>query len=220
MEVQIQESWKNLLADEFKKDYFSELVDFVKKEYAAHKIYPRGANIFKAFDLCPPEKVKLVILGQDPYHGEGQAHGLCFSVPEGVAVPPSLLNIYKELHADIGKEIPPSGNLEHWAKQGVLMLNATLTVRARQAGSHKGKGWEIFTDAVIQKIAETNPHLVFLLWGAYAQKKAQFIDRQKHLILQAAHPSPLSAHRGFMGCKHFSKANDYLEKQGKIPINW
>ncbi len=220
MNVKIEESWKTLLKDEFEKDYFKQLVEFVKQEYKTQTIYPAGKDIFKAFDLCPVDKVKVVIIGQDPYHGKGQAHGLCFSVKENISVPPSLQNIYKELHADIGKEIPKNGNIEHWAKQGVLMLNATLTVRAGQAGSHQGKGWETFTDAVIEKIADKKEKLVFLLWGAYAQRKGQVIDAEKHYILESAHPSPFSAHRGFLGNKHFSKTNQYLKKNGLTEIIW
>ncbi len=220
MNVKIEESWKTLLKDEFEKDYFKQLVEFVKQEYKTQTIYPAGKDIFKAFDLCPVDKVKVVIIGQDPYHGKGQAHGLCFSVKENISVPPSLQNIYKELHADIGKEIPKNGNIEHWAKQGVLMLNATLTVRAGQAGSHQGKGWETFTDAVIKKIADKKEKLVFLLWGAYAQRKGQVIDAEKHYILESAHPSPFSAHRGFLGNKHFSKTNQYLKKNGLTEIIW
>ncbi|NPA67426.1 MAG: uracil-DNA glycosylase [Chlorobi bacterium] len=220
MDVKIEQSWKKLLKDEFEKEYFVNLVNFVKQEYKTQTIYPPGKDIFKAFDLCPVDKVKVVIIGQDPYHGKGQAHGLCFSVKDGVTVPPSLRNIYKELHSDVGKEIPATGNLEHWAKQGVLMLNATLTVRAGQAGSHQGKGWETFTDAAIKKIAETKENLVFMLWGAYAQKKGQVIDAGKHYILKSPHPSPFSAHNGFFGCKHFSKTNEFLKSIGKEEIKW
>ena len=220
MDVKIEQSWKELLKDEFEKDYFKNLVQFVKKEYKTHTVYPPGKDIFKAFDLCPVDKVKVVIIGQDPYHGKGQAHGLCFSVKDGVKIPPSLRNIYKELKDDIGKEIPATGNIEHWAKQGVLMLNATLTVRAGNAGSHQGKGWETFTDAVIEKIADTKENLVFLLWGAYAQRKGQIINPEKHYVLKSAHPSPFSAHNGFFGNKHFSKTNEFLKSKGLTKINW
>lgn len=220
MDVKIEKSWKELLKDEFHKDYFISLVEFVKKEYSKHTIYPNGKDIFKSFDLCPVENVKVVILGQDPYHGPGQAHGLCFSVPEGISVPPSLINIYKEIHANTGKEIPKTGNLEHWAEQGVLLLNATLTVRARQAGSHQNNGWETFTDAAVKRIAEIKTKLVFLLWGAYAQKKGAFIDQNIHYVLESAHPSPLSAHRGFLGNKHFSLTNAYLKSNNMSEIIW
>ncbi|MCD4793186.1 MAG: uracil-DNA glycosylase [Bacteroidales bacterium] len=220
MNVSIEKSWKKLLKDEFKKEYFIKLIDFVKEEYKTHKIYPPGKDIFKAFDYCPVDKVKIVILGQDPYHGKGQANGLCFSVPEGISVPPSLLNIYKEIKSDLGKEIPKTRNLEHWAKQGVLMLNATLTVRASQAGSHQNKGWETFTDAVIKKISEQKENIVFLLWGAYAQKKGQIIDASKHHILKSPHPSPFSAHTGFLGNKHFSKTNEFLKSKDLKEIDW
>ncbi len=220
MDVKIEQSWKELLKDEFEKEYFINLVNFVKQEYKTRTIYPPGKDIFNAFDLCPVDKVKVVIIGQDPYHGKGQAHGLCFSVKDEITVPPSLRNIYKELNDDIGKVIPETGNLEHWAKQGVLMLNATLTVRAGQAGSHQGKGWETFTDAAIKQIAETKENLVFLLWGAYAQKKGQVINTDKHYILKSPHPSPLSAHNGFFGSKHFSKTNNFLKSIGKEEIKW
>jgi len=219
MDVQIENSWKALLKDEFEKDYFKNLTDFIKQEYKTHTIYPPGKDIFKAFDLCPVGNVKVVIIGQDPYHGKGQAHGLCFSVKDGVKIPPSLRNIYKELYNDIGKEIPETGNLEHWAKQGVLMLNATLTVRAGNAGSHQGKGWETFTDAVIKKISKEKENLVFLLWGAYAQRKGQVIDNE-HYILESAHPSPFSAHNGFFGNKHFSKTNAFLKLKELTEIRW
>jgi len=202
------------------KDYFKNLVDFVKEEYKTQKIYPPGKDIFKAFDLCPVDNVKVVIIGQDPYHGEGQAHGLCFSVKDGVKIPPSLRNIYKELNTDIGKEIPTTGNIEYWAEQGVLMLNATLTVRAKQAGSHQKKGWEIFTEEVIKKISQEKENLVFLLWGAFAQKKGQVIDASKHYILKSPHPSPFSAHTGFLGNKHFSKTNAFLKSKGFDEIEW
>ena len=220
MEVKIQETWKNVLKEEFTKPYFTNLVDFVKQEYQTQVIFPKGKEIFNAFEHCTFDQVKVVILGQDPYHGPGQAHGLSFSVREGVPFPPSLLNIFKEINRDLGISIPSNGNLSRWADQGVLLLNATLTVRAHQAGSHQGKGWEVFTDAVIQKIAQRKENIVFMLWGAYAQKKAAFISEEKHLKLHAPHPSPLSAHRGFLGCGHFSKANDYLKAHGLQAINW
>jgi len=220
MEVKIQETWKNVLQEEFTKPYFTNLVDFVKQEYQTQVIFPKGKEIFNAFEHCTFDQVKVVILGQDPYHGPGQAHGLSFSVREGVPFPPSLLNIFKEINRDLGISIPSNGNLSRWADQGVLLLNATLTVRAHQAGSHQGKGWEVFTDAVIQKIAQRKENIVFMLWGAYAQKKAAFISEEKHLKLHAPHPSPLSAHRGFLGCGHFSKANDYLKAHGLQAINW
>lgn len=218
--VNIESSWKTQLNDEFKKDYFKNLIGFVKEEYQAHTIYPKGKHIFNAFDRCPFDDAKVVIIGQDPYHGPGQAHGLCFSVNDGVKFPPSLRNIFKELNLDLGLSIPESGNLERWATQGVFLLNATLTVRAHQAGSHQKKGWEEFTDAVIKKLADEKEHLVFMLWGAYAQKKGAVIDRNKHLVLESVHPSPLSASRGFFGQKHFSKANDYLQQHGLEPIKW
>ncbi|MEQ1742566.1 MAG: uracil-DNA glycosylase [Candidatus Nitrotoga sp.] len=220
MDIKIEDSWKSQLADEFSKEYFLQLIQFVKSEYKSHMVFPPGKQIFNAFDNCPFEKTKVVIIGQDPYHGSAQAHGLCFSVVDGIPKPPSLLNIFKELKLDIGKEIPINGNLINWAQQGVLMLNATLTVRANEAGSHQNKGWEIFTDAVIKKLSDHKENLVFILWGAYAQKKASYINRKKHLILESAHPSPLSASRGFFGQNHFSKTNAYLEKNGKKPIAW
>ncbi|MDN3670151.1 uracil-DNA glycosylase [Echinicola jeungdonensis] len=220
MNVKIEQSWKDKLNGEFEKPYFKSLIQFVKSEYQNKTIYPKGNDIFNAFEHCPFNKVKVVILGQDPYHGPGQAHGLSFSVPEGVPFPPSLLNIFKELKQDVGAEVPPNGNLERWADQGVLLLNATLTVEARKAGSHQRKGWEEFTDAVIHKLAEEKEGLVFLLWGAYARKKAAFISDKKHLKLHAPHPSPLSAHRGFLGCGHFSKANAYLKDKGMDEIKW
>ena len=220
MNVQIEESWKEALMPEFSKDYFIRLTDFVRKEYHETTVYPPGKLIFNAFNLCPFDKVKVVIIGQDPYHGPGQAHGLCFSVNDGIQPPPSLVNIFKEINSDLGKPIPQSGNLTRWAEQGVLLLNATLTVRAHQAGSHQRKGWEEFTDAVIRKLAEEKNNLVFILWGAYAQKKGAFIDRNKHLVLTSVHPSPLSAHSGFFGNHHFSLANDYLVRNGKTAIDW
>ena len=220
MNVQIEESWKQVLQPEFEKDYFVRLTDFVRNEYSTTTIYPPGKLIFNAFNLCPFDKVKVVIIGQDPYHGPGQAHGLCFSVNDGVVFPPSLQNIFKEIHEDLGSPIPNTGNLTRWAEQGVLLLNATLTVRAHQAGSHQRKGWEEFTDAAIRTLAEQREHLVFILWGAYAQKKGAFIDREKHLVLTSVHPSPLSAYNGFFGNKHFSRANAYLIEHGETPINW
>jgi len=220
MDVKIESSWKDLLKEEFSKSYFNQLTDFVKHEYAEHKIYPPGKLIFAAFDYCKLGDLKVVILGQDPYHGDGQANGLCFSVNDGVKSPPSLVNIFKEIKSDIGKPIPPDGNLERWAKQGILLLNATLTVRANTAGSHQNKGWEIFTDAVITHISDATEGVVFLLWGSYAQKKGSLIDGSKHLILTAPHPSPFSADRGFFGCKHFSKTNQYLSSKGKQQIDW
>lgn len=212
VDVKIEPSWKELLKDEFEKPYFSELIQFVKNEYKTTKIYPPGKLIFNAFDHCPAEQTKVVILGQDPYHGPGQAHGLCFSVPEGIDQPPSLQNIFKEINNDLGKPVPTSGNLERWAEQGVLLLNATLTVRAHQAGSHQNKGWETFTDAVIKIISEKKENLVFFLWGSYAQRKGAFINTQRHLVLKSVHPSPLSANRGgWFGNHLFSQANAYLE---------
>ena len=205
---------------EFEKDYFRTLTDFVKSEYSQYQIFPPGKLIFNAFNLCPFDKVKVVIIGQDPYHGPGQAHGLCFSVNDGVPFPPSLVNIFKEIKADIGTDAPTTGNLTRWAEQGVLLLNATLTVRAHQAGSHQNRGWEAFTDAAIRALAEEREHLVFILWGAYAQRKGAFIDRNKHLVLSSAHPSPLSAYNGFFGNKHFSRANDYLKANGETEIIW
>ncbi|HLN71698.1 MAG: uracil-DNA glycosylase [Methylococcaceae bacterium] len=220
MDVKIEESWKKQLKDEFDKPYFIKLTEFVKEEYATRTIYPPAKLIFNAFEQCPFDKVKVVILGQDPYHGPGQAHGLCFSVNDGVDFPPSLRNIFKEVNADTGAPIPKSGNLERWARQGVLLLNATLTVRAGEAGSHQKKGWEIFTDAAIHKVAENLQNVVFILWGNYAISKSSFIDPSKHLILTSVHPSPLSASRGFFGNKQFSRANQYLEEHGKEPIKW
>ena len=220
MNVQIEESWKKHLAPEFEKDYFVQLTDFVRNEYAHTTVYPPGRLIFNAFNLCPFDRVKVVIIGQDPYHGPGQAHGLCFSVNDGIAFPPSLQNIFKEIQADLGKPIPTSGNLTRWAEQGVLMLNATLTVRAHAAGSHQRRGWEEFTDAAIRALNNEREHLVFILWGAYAQKKGAFFDRSRHLVLTSAHPSPLSAHNGFFGNHHFSLTNDYLRAHGQTPIDW
>lgn len=220
MQVKIAPSWKAHLSAEFEKPYFLQLIDFVKAEYTQNVVYPPGKEIFRAFDHCDFEQVKVVIIGQDPYHGPGQANGLCFSVRDGVRMPPSLVNIFKEIHKDLGKPIPASGDLERWANQGVLLLNATLTVRASSPGSHQNKGWETFTDAVIKTISDQKENLVFLLWGAYAQKKGEVIDRNKHLVLMSPHPSPFSADRGFFGCKHFSKANAYLKSKGLTEINW
>lgn len=220
MNVRIEDSWKQRLQGEFDKPYFENLTRYVRSEYAAGAVYPPGAQMFAAFDACPFDKVRVVILGQDPYHEPGQAHGLCFSVNDGVAFPPSLVNIFKEIADDLGKPVPTSGNLMRWAEQGVLLLNATLTVRAHQAGSHQNKGWETFTDAVIHRLAEEREHIVFILWGSYAQRKGAFIDRNRHLVLQSPHPSPLSAYRGFFGNKHFSRANSYLQQNGYEPIDW
>jgi uracil-DNA glycosylase len=220
MDVKIASTWKHRLSHEFDKPYFTQLIDFVKNEYQTATIYPPGKEIFRAFDRCDFDDVKVVIIGQDPYHGPGQANGLCFSVRDGVRMPPSLLNIFKEILQDLGKPLPQSGDLERWASQGVLLLNATLTVRASTPGSHQNKGWETFTDAVIKKISEEKENVVFLLWGAYAQKKGEIIDRSKHLVLISAHPSPFSADRGFFGCKHFSKANQYLASKGLKEIAW
>ena len=220
MDVKIDASWKKVLQDEFEKPYFAQLTNFVRDEYKTKKIFPPGNMIFSAFDHCPFDKVKVVIIGQDPYHNDGQAHGLCFSVNTGVDFPPSLINIFKEIERDLGKPIPTTGNLVRWADQGVLLLNATLTVQAHSAGSHQGRGWETFTDAVIRKVAEEKEHVVFMLWGNYAQQKGAVVDGQKHLVLKSVHPSPLSAYRGFIGCGHFSAANEYLTSKGLSPINW
>ena len=220
MDVKIESSWKPILSDEFEKDYFKRLTEFVREEYRTQKIYPPARLIFNAFDQCPFDLLKVVILGQDPYHGPGQAHGLCFSVNDGVEFPPSLHNIFKELKQDVGKPNPASGDLTLWARQGVLLLNATLTVRAHQAASHQGKGWETFTDSVIHKINEQKEHVVFILWGNYAIRKGEFIDRGRHLVLTSVHPSPLSASRGFFGNKHFSRANDFLKQHGMESIQW
>lgn len=220
MEVKIAQDWKELLKEEFDKPYFEELISFVKEEYATRRIYPRGSNIFRAFDKCPVEKLKVVIIGQDPYHGPGQANGLCFSVADGVPFPPSLRNIFQEVSTDTGAPIPSSGNLDRWAEQGVLLLNAVLTVREHEAASHVGRGWEQFTDAVVRAIAARKEGIVYLLWGSYAQRKGAIADPQKNCILKSVHPSPLSVYRGFWGCKHFSKANDYLIAHGQTPINW
>jgi uracil-DNA glycosylase len=220
MEVRIEPTWKEKLHGEFEKEYFLRLADFIKEEYRLKTIYPPGSLIFNAFNLCPFENVKAVIIGQDPYHGPGQAHGLCFSVRKDVDFPPSLVNIFKEIESDMGIQKQTNGNLERWAAQGVLLLNATLTVRAHQAGSHQKKGWEQFTDSVIRILNSERQHIVFFLWGAYAQKKGEAIDRSKHLVLESVHPSPLSASRGFFGNKHFSRCNEYLTAHGVEPIKW
>ena len=220
MNVRIDESWRQVLQPEFDKPYFELLTDFVRHAYRTTQCFPPAGQIFRAFDLCPFDKVRVVIIGQDPYHDFNQAHGLCFSVQDGVPAPPSLVNIYKELQRDLGKPIPSTGNLTHWAEQGVLLLNATLTVEAHKAGSHQGKGWEELTDAAIQALNNQQDNVVFMLWGSYAQRKGQFIDRKRHLVLTAVHPSPLSAYRGFIGCGHFSQANHYLQQHGLNPIQW
>ena len=215
MDVRIEDSWKRRLQPEFNKPYFEKLVAFVKQEYARYTVYPPGHLLFYAFDTCPFDKVKVVIIGQDPYHEPGQYYGLCFSVLDGVPFPPSLVNIFKEVQNDLGKPVPRSGRLERWSNQGVLLINSILTVRA-----HQGKGWEEFTDAVIKRINDEKENVVFMLWGAYAQKKGAFIDRTRHCVLTAPHPSPLSADRGFFGCKHFSKANEYFRSKGLPEIDW
>ncbi len=221
MEVKIAKDWKDILQEEFEKPYFKNLVDFVKQEYKTHLCFPKGHDIFAAFDLCAFESLKVVILGQDPYHGVNQANGLCFSVQDQVPMPPSLINIFKEIQNDLNKPFPKTGNLERWAKQGVLLLNATLTVRAHQAGSHQHKGWEEFTDAVISHISKQKEEVVFLLWGGYAKKKGTQINTEKHLVLRSGHPSPLSANRGFwFGNRHFSQTNTYLRHHGKTAIDW
>jgi uracil-DNA glycosylase len=221
MAVSIHSHWENILQDTFEAPYFKALIDFVKSDYSSTQCFPPGKLIFNAFDLCPPEKTKVVILGQDPYHGPRQAHGLCFSVPEGIPHPPSLKNIFKELENDLQMAYPISGNLTSWAKQGVLLLNATLTVQAHRAGSHQAKGWETFTDRLIKLLSEQYEGLVFLLWGGYAKQKIKLIDADKHCVLSSGHPSPLSANRGYwFGNQHFSKCNAYLDYKGKTPINW
>lgn len=220
MNVRIEESWRAVLQPEFDKPYFEILTSFVRHAYSTHTCYPPAGLIFHAFDACPFDRVRIVILGQDPYHEPSQAEGWAFSVPEGVRVPPSLENIYKELNRDLGLPIPGSGHLARWVEQGVLLLNATLTVEAHRAGSHQNKGWEELTDAAIMALNEQRQHLVFMLWGSYAQRKGQFINRRKHLVLEAPHPSPLSAYRGFIGCGHFSAANNYLQQHGMSPIQW
>ncbi|MDY0140685.1 MAG: uracil-DNA glycosylase [Bacteroidales bacterium] len=218
--VKIEKSWCNQLAEEFESDYFSKLNDFIVEERSKYEVFPPISKMFAAFDFTPFDKVKVVIIGQDPYHGVGQAHGLCFSVSYGVKIPPSLKNIYKELNTDVGFEIPNHGNLETWAKQGVFLINATLSVRAHTAGSHQKKGWEIFTDSIISIISEKQNNIVFLLWGNFAKTKEILIDQSKHLVLKASHPSPLGAYKSFFGCKHFSKTNEYLIKNGIEPIDW
>lgn len=220
MDVRIEQSWKQRLSDEWSKDYFIGLTDFVRQQYATKTVFPPASKIFAAFDSCPFDDVKVVILGQDPYHDYGQANGLCFSVNPGVPMPPSLLNIFKEIHDDIGTPIPADGDLNRWARQGVLLLNATLTVEAHRAASHQGHGWEEFTDEVIMRLARDREGLVFMLWGSHAIKKGAFIDRQRHLVLTSPHPSPLSAYRGFFGNHHFSQANAYLQSRNMTPINW
>ena len=220
MDVKIEESWKKRLADEFEKDYFKQLTDFVKQEYRQGTVYPPGPYMFNAFEHCPFDKVKVVILGQDPYHEPGQAHGLCFSVKPDVDIPPSLVNIYQELHDDLGCYIPNNGYLKKWADQGVLLLNTVLTVRAHQANSHQGHGWEQFTDAVINAVNMQDRPIVYMLWGSPAQRKASMLNNPKHLILKAPHPSPLSAYRGFFGCRHFSQCNEFLKANGVEPIDW
>lgn len=221
MQVKIHSSWQSRLSDEFNKSYFKNLITFVKEEYSKSRCFPKGSQIFSAFDFCPFDDVKVVIIGQDPYHGYGQANGLCFSVNDGVSFPPSLINIFKEIELDLNIPFPKSGNLERWAKQGILLLNATLTVRESEAGSHQNKGWESFTDAVIQKISDEKENVVFLLWGGFAKKKGAKIDRNKHCVLETGHPSPLSANRGlWFGNKHFSKTNQFLLSKGKSQIVW
>ena len=220
MNVRIEESWRQILQPEFDKPYFELLTTFVRQQYQTRQCFPPARLIFNAFDACTFNQVRVVIIGQDPYHDVGQAHGLCFSVNEGIPIPPSLMNIYKEIQRDLGKPIPTSGNLQRWADQGVLLLNATLTVEAHRPGSHQGKGWEELTDAAIQALNEQREHLVFMLWGSYAQRKGQFINRRKHLVLETSHPSPLSVYRGFDGCAHFSKANAYLTQHNLQPIDW
>ena len=221
MKVKIAESWRNILKQEFDKPYFKELTNFVKEEYESTTCFPKGNQIFEAFNLCDFDDLKVVIIGQDPYHGVGQAHGLCFSVNEGIKHPPSLINIFKEINTDLNISYPKSGNLERWAKQGVLLLNATLTVKAHNAGSHQKKGWEQFTDAVISKISKEKENVVFLLWGGYAKKKGMKVDNTKHCVLTSGHPSPLSANRGFwFGNNHFSKTNNYLKEHGLSVVKW
>lgn len=220
MDVRIEASWKERLKDEFEKPYFSDLVNFVKNEYAAHQVFPPASRIFAAFDACPFDDVKVVIIGQDPYHDVGQANGLCFSVADGVPQPPSLVNIFREIESDLGIPRPASGDLSRWARQGVLLLNSTLTVEAHRPASHQNRGWEEFTDEVIMRLARDREGLVFMLWGSYAIRKGAFIDRTKHLVLTAPHPSPLSAYRGFFGCRHFSQANAWLQSHGQAPVEW
>lgn len=220
MNVRIEDSWKQALAAQWSQPYFFSLTEFVRNRYRTATVYPPAGRIFAAFDACPFDRVKVVILGQDPYHGPGQANGLCFSVNPGIDLPPSLVNIFKEVASDLSRPMPVDGNLERWAQQGVLLLNATLTVDAHHAGSHQGKGWEEFTDAAVRALAEQREGLVFMLWGSYAIRKGAFIDRNRHLVLTAPHPSPLSAYRGFFGCRHFSQANNWLTSHGQTPIEW
>lgn len=221
MDVKIEQSWKDILSTEFEKDYFKKLTDFVRSEYLSGKtIYPAAKNIFNAFNLCPFDSVKVVIIGQDPYHEPNQAHGLCFSVESGVNFPPSLINIYKEIESDCGHKSITNGDLTAWAHQGVLLLNSTLTVAAHEATSHSGRGWETFTDSVIAALAKNKTNIVYILWGSFAQKKAEIVDKKENLVLTSAHPSPLSAYRGFFGNHHFSRANEYLTEHGKSPIDW
>ena len=220
MEVKISADWRDILQSEFDKPYFEQLTKFVRSEYGTTQVFPAGRNIFRAFDKCPFESLKVVIIGQDPYHGVGQANGLCLTVDDGVPFPPSLQNIFKEINDDLGVAVPASGNLDRWAEQGVLLLNAVLTVRAHEAASHAGRGWEQFTDAVVRIINERKQGIVYMLWGNYAQRKGQVADASKNLILKSVHPSPLSVYRGFFGCKHFSQANAYLQSIGKNPIIW
>ena len=220
MDVRIEQSWKSQLAAEWDKQYFINLTSFVREQYSTRTVFPPASKIFAAFDACPFETVKVIILGQDPYHDVGQANGLCFSVSPGIPMPPSLVNIFREIHDDTGAEIPSDGDLSRWAKQGVLLLNSTLTVEAHRAGSHQGRGWEEFTDEVVMRLAKDREHLVFMLWGSYAIKKGAFIDRSRHMVLTSPHPSPLSAYRGFFGNHHFSQANAYLSSHGQTPIIW
>jgi uracil-DNA glycosylase len=220
MNVKIAADWQEILQPEFDKPYFEQLTQFVRAEYGATTVYPAGRNIFRAFDKCPFAELKVVIIGQDPYHGVGQANGLCFSVNDGVPFPPSLQNIFKEIQSDLGTAVPQSGNLDRWAEQGVLLLNSVLTVRAHEAASHAGRGWEQFTDAVVRTINERKQGVVYMLWGSYAQRKGQVVDSSKNFVLKSVHPSPLSVYRGFFGCKHFSQANAYLQSVGKTPIIW
>lgn len=220
MEVRIEQSWKLRLREEFDKPYFRDLVAFVREEYRTHHVLPKGSQIFHLFDLCPFGQVKVVVLGQDPYPTPGQYYGVCFSVPEGMAIPASLQNIFREIHDDLGIPVPVSGNLDRWVRQGVFPMNSVLTVRAYESGSHRDRGWEIFTDAVIRKLNDEREHLVFLLWGSYAKDKIRLIDTRKHLVLTAPHPSPRSADRGFFGCRHFSRTNAYLTAHGIAPIEW
>lgn len=220
MNVKIAADWQEILQPEFDKPYFEQLTQFVRAEYGITTVYPAGRNIFRAFDKCPFAELKVVIIGQDPYHGVGQANGLCFSVNDGVPFPPSLQNIFKEIQSDLGTAVPQSGNLDRWAEQGVLLLNSVLTVRAHEAASHAGRGWEQFTDAVVRTINERKQGVVYMLWGSYAQRKGQVVDSSKNFVLKSVHPSPLSVYRGFFGCKHFSQANAYLQSVGKTPIIW